>query len=243
MERKPYHDPCAQTVITLRPPGPPSGLAGALESEPRTSARHSVDVLNVCVTGYDTLQEARLFERIGAELEPDLIVVRSDFNDMGTASIELSQPRMTQRFRATIFRVRLVHWVAERYDDWRQRNGHHSLNRDEVLLEAKPGLDRRRSRRRRDGRPHAAPCTRPSREDPGPESPTQVRVLGPRWEAPPLWRLLPNRYPHRIGDVALAHVRLDRGVRIWSGPEREQVIVADRTQDATWSRHPGCSQS
>ena len=96
-------------------------------------AGRNVEVCNLGVTGYDTLQEALALERIGLGLEPDLVVVGFCLNDVGTVSLELTQFQRARRFDSSIFRLRVAQWLMERYENWMVLRGHHDRNRPELF--------------------------------------------------------------------------------------------------------------
>lgn len=60
----------------------PARIERAL-SDPLAGRR--AEVLNLCVNGYDSLQEARLLETVGTSLEPDAVVLAYCLNDPATS--------------------------------------------------------------------------------------------------------------------------------------------------------------
>ena len=74
-----------------------------------------VDVLNLGVGGYDTLQEVALLELRGFSLEPDLIVLVYCLNDIGVVSTNQEYiERLAERRDRWLFRLALVQWVSDR---------------------------------------------------------------------------------------------------------------------------------
>ncbi len=89
-----------------------------------------VEFLNLGLTGYDTLQEARVLELRGLALEPDLVVVGYCFNDAGTVSVELEQLERLQRYDHPLFASRIAQGLAQRHERARVVRGVQELNED-----------------------------------------------------------------------------------------------------------------
>ena len=56
-------------------------MAYFMEHQLAVDLRRDVEVLNFCVTGYDTLQEARVIESVVPQFQPDLVVLVYCLND------------------------------------------------------------------------------------------------------------------------------------------------------------------
>lgn len=91
---------------------------------------HKVELLNLGLTGYDTLQEARCLEVRGLALKPELVVVGYCFNDAGTVSVELDQLERLQRYEHPLFTLRSAQWLALRLERARALRGVQELNED-----------------------------------------------------------------------------------------------------------------
>jgi len=85
-------------------------------------------VLNLGVTGYDTLEEAAFLDAVGVPLAPDLVVMAYCVNDLGTVSMNRQFIENQQRFDSPWYRSRLVLWLRLSLDrrallrDFRVRN-------------------------------------------------------------------------------------------------------------------------
>lgn len=95
----------------------------------------AIEVLNLGVAGYDTLQEAAFFESTGLALGPDLVLVGYCFNDAGTQSVELGSLERLERFRSWIYASRLAQWIALRYDRFQLARESYDLNEEQVFRE------------------------------------------------------------------------------------------------------------
>jgi len=93
----------------------------------------AVEVCNLGVAGYDTLQEARVFERRGASLAPDLVVLGFCVNDAGTVSLELEHLERVRAYGGAIFRLRVAQWCALRYERWKLARGAKDVNDEDVF--------------------------------------------------------------------------------------------------------------
>lgn len=99
-----------------------------------------VEVCNLALTGYDTLQMARTLDRTGLRLQPDVIVVGYCFNDVGTVSIELTHVQDELAYRSPVFRLRLAQWLRARYRQWQVLRNYYDRNRDDVFRRENEGL-------------------------------------------------------------------------------------------------------
>jgi len=93
----------------------------------------AVEVCNLGVAGYDTLQEARVFERRGAALAPDLVVLGFCVNDAGTVSLELEHLERVRAYGGVAFRLRVAQWFALRYERWKLARGAKDANDEDVF--------------------------------------------------------------------------------------------------------------
>jgi lysophospholipase L1-like esterase len=71
-----------------------------------------VEVPNLGVGGYDTLQEVLRLERIGLGLDPDHVVLGYCINDAGEASVNVKYVERLAAYDAAIYRLRVVQLFA-----------------------------------------------------------------------------------------------------------------------------------
>ncbi len=91
---------------------------------------HAVEWLNLALTGYDTLQEARCLELHGLALKPGLVIVGYCMNDAGMVSVELEQLERLQRYDHPVFGLRVAQWFAQRHERTRVARGVQQRNED-----------------------------------------------------------------------------------------------------------------
>ena len=101
-----------------------------LESRFR-DAGSKVEVLNLGVGGYDTLDEVAFLERVGLDFEPDLVVVGFCINDLGVQSVNLRTIRVLRRYGWLIRRSRLLQLLTVRVDRSGVRDEMRSLNAED----------------------------------------------------------------------------------------------------------------
>lgn len=92
------------------------------------------EVLNLGVTGYDTLQMVGFLERTGVAFEPDAVVIGFCINDIGTASLELGYIERLQRYGSWIYRPRIAQWVRLKRDRQLMLRGYYDLNEESRFL-------------------------------------------------------------------------------------------------------------
>ena len=91
------------------------------------------EVLNMGVGGYDTLQEVRLLERAGLELDPDLVVLSFCVNDVATVSVSLEALERAKKLESSLLvRTRIGQWLALQ-SLRRQEEDSHRRRRDAEL--------------------------------------------------------------------------------------------------------------
>lgn len=76
------------------------------------SAGKSVDVLNLAVGGYHTLNEVAFLEQLGLSFDPDVVVVQFCINDLGVHPQVLEQIRLLRLHGDWIRRLRILQLVA-----------------------------------------------------------------------------------------------------------------------------------
>ncbi|MAE69254.1 MAG: hypothetical protein CME06_02165 [Gemmatimonadetes bacterium] len=81
----------------------------------------SVEVLNLAVTGYDTVQEVAALEARLEALDPDWVVLQYCLNDAGVHTVNLDfTTKMRRLERAGIFHLRIVQFFVQRLDGLHQ---------------------------------------------------------------------------------------------------------------------------
>lgn len=79
-------------------------------------AGRPVEVLNLAVAGYDTLEEVTFLEQTGVPLSPDVVVVGFCINDLGTHSVNLALVRVLDRYGFLTRHSRVFQWLTKRAD-------------------------------------------------------------------------------------------------------------------------------
>jgi len=75
-----------------------------------------VEVLNLALGGYDTLQEVATLEDIGLQFKPDLVIVGYCINDIGIASGNLNYIKRLQNYGNPVYRSRLAQFIRVQLD-------------------------------------------------------------------------------------------------------------------------------
>jgi lysophospholipase L1-like esterase len=101
-------------------------LERRLQSEGRR-----VEVLNLGVAGYDTIQEVAFLEKAGVRFEPDLVVVAFCINDAGVHTMNRSYIRRLSSYDSPIYRSRIVQFLAVRRDRLEQAQHFEGANTEE----------------------------------------------------------------------------------------------------------------
>jgi lysophospholipase L1-like esterase len=76
----------------------------------------AVEVLNLALGGYDTLQEVATLEDIGLQFAPDVVVVGYVVNDVEVASTNVQYILRARKYGSPIYRIRLLQFVRSRLD-------------------------------------------------------------------------------------------------------------------------------
>ncbi len=97
---------------SLRPDEP---FARQLEKLARHRGR-AVEVLNLALGGYDTLQEVATLQDIGIQFAPDVVVVGYVVNDVEVASTNVGYILRARRYGSPIYRIRLLQFIRSRLD-------------------------------------------------------------------------------------------------------------------------------
>lgn len=75
-----------------------------------------VEVLNLGLGGYDTLQEVATLADIGLQFQPDLVILGYCINDIGVASGNVNYIQRLQKYGHWIYRSRLAQWIRVHLD-------------------------------------------------------------------------------------------------------------------------------
>ena len=76
----------------------------------------SVEVLNLALGGYDTLQEVATLEDIGLAFSPDLVVLGYCINDIGVASGNKNYIQRLQNYGSPVYHSRLAQFIRVQLD-------------------------------------------------------------------------------------------------------------------------------
>lgn len=93
-----------------------------------------VQVLNLGVGGYDTLQEVAFLEKVGLAFEPERVVVTFCINDLGVHSINEAYLRRAGSYSSPLYRSRVVQLYAAWRDRRSQVDDFRSANREEWFV-------------------------------------------------------------------------------------------------------------
>lgn len=93
------------------------------------------DVLNLGVTGYNTLEEVGFLEARGLAYEPDRVIVCYHVNDLGGISISRPILRGVRRYRSPLYRSRLAQLVRVKLDEWELRGQQEAANHEATFAE------------------------------------------------------------------------------------------------------------
>jgi lysophospholipase L1-like esterase len=103
-----------------------------LEAQLRAAGR-SVEVLNLGVGGYDTLDEVAVLVQKGLAFDPDLVILVFCINDLGVYSANLEMVQVLERYGWLIRRSRLAQLLTVRLDRLQLGSQLDVLNRDDVF--------------------------------------------------------------------------------------------------------------
>jgi lysophospholipase L1-like esterase len=97
------------------------------------AAKQDVEVLNLGVGGYDTLQEVALLEKRGLKYQPQMVVVAYCLNDISIASASLEQIERRRSQPSFFYRSRLAQFVAASMEKIRLKRWLSYVNQPEVF--------------------------------------------------------------------------------------------------------------
>ncbi len=95
----------------------------------------NVEVLNLGVGGYDTLNEVAFFEEVGIKFQPDVVVLGFCINDAGTDSPNLDYIVGLQRYRSFIYRFRTAQFIRSRMERILYMNSVKKRNDEEFFFQ------------------------------------------------------------------------------------------------------------
>ena len=90
----------------------------------------AVEVLNLGLGGYDTVQEVATLEHIGVQFQPDFVVVGYVINDMGIESANLRYIEQAQNYGSFIYKLRLAQFIRSNLDAIELRMFNDAANRE-----------------------------------------------------------------------------------------------------------------
>ena len=108
-----------------------------LESKLLASGRN-VEVVNLSVPGYNTLQEVSTLRDIGVQFSPDLVVMAYCINDLGINSGVLEYISQLRKYRGSIYKSRVAQFVRVQLDRLEQKGYFDDPNSPENLLLSNP---------------------------------------------------------------------------------------------------------
>jgi lysophospholipase L1-like esterase len=95
--------------------------------------KKDVEVLNLGMTGYDTLAEVSALEHIGLRFKPNLVIVGYCINDIAISG-NLAEIIRTEKYSSYIYRFRLVQFVSGKIDRVREILKLKKLNKEEEFI-------------------------------------------------------------------------------------------------------------
>jgi lysophospholipase L1-like esterase len=105
-----------------------------------SSSDDKVEVLNLGLGGYDTLQEVATLEDLGLPMEPDHVVLAFCINDIGIASGNLNYIKRLQKYgNSPLYRSRLAQLVRVQFDRIEAARELEQGNRKETFRETYEG--------------------------------------------------------------------------------------------------------
>ncbi len=105
---------------------------GVLENLLREGGEQ-VEVLNLGITGYDTLEEVAFLEKVGLAFAPDRVVLAYHLNDVGFASPTRDYIRRLQSYGSPIYRLRVLQGLRRAADLVALTQQHQRTERDDYF--------------------------------------------------------------------------------------------------------------
>ncbi len=78
--------------------------------------RMPVEVLNLGVGGYNTIQEVAFLQQLGLQFDPDEVIVGYCMNDVGVVSPNLNYIRRVRTYGAPVYNLRFLQFVRSKLD-------------------------------------------------------------------------------------------------------------------------------
>jgi lysophospholipase L1-like esterase len=95
--------------------------------------KKDVEVLNLGMTGYDTLAEVSSLEHIGLRFNPDLVVIGFCVNDIAISG-NLAEIVRTEKYSSYLYRSRLVQFISGKIDRLKEILNIKKLNTEESFI-------------------------------------------------------------------------------------------------------------
>jgi lysophospholipase L1-like esterase len=95
---------------------PPDANYPALLEKRFAASGKKVEILNLALGGYDTLQEVATLEDVGLQFHPDLVLIGYCINDIGIASGNLNYIKRLQKYGDPVYHLRLAQWIRVQMD-------------------------------------------------------------------------------------------------------------------------------
>lgn len=92
-----------------------------------------VEVLNLGITGYDTMEEVSALEHKGLAFRPDTVVVGYCLNDIALYS-NLAEIMRLERYSSLIYKSRLVQFIVRKIDKIKDISNMKQMNKEEEVL-------------------------------------------------------------------------------------------------------------
>jgi len=107
-----------------------------LERMLRREVDAPVEVLNLGIGGYDTLQEVAFLDEVGIPLSPDLVVLQFCVNDAGVVSANLRYIENMEALHSPIYRLRAAQLARVYLDRVRSLLSFHLANQTDAFVSA-----------------------------------------------------------------------------------------------------------
>lgn len=94
----------------------------------------TVEVLNLGLGGYNTLQEASTLEHLGLQFEPDLVIVGYCINDIFPSSPNFEYIKRIEKYNSPLFYLRIAQLLQVKLDIIRQKSAAKSLTDRDLFI-------------------------------------------------------------------------------------------------------------
>lgn len=113
---------------------PEENFPAVLESLYQKAGK-KVEVLNLGLGGYDTLQEVAALQDLGLQFDPDLVVLGYCINDIGVASGNINYIRRVEKYSSGLYHSRLVQFIQVLLDRITQKQYLEEANEETSFAE------------------------------------------------------------------------------------------------------------